>query len=102
MTDPVPEQDPRTPPVNPGHPPGPHWQYVPYPTTNGFAVAAMVCSFFGVLGGVLGIIFGCVSLSQIRQRGQRGRGMAIAGVAIGSCWVAVVLVGIIVASTTST
>jgi uncharacterized protein DUF4190 len=110
VTDPVPEQNPPVPPDprqsgNPWYPqapPYPHWQYVPYPTTNGFAIAALTCSFFGILGGILGIIFGCVALNQTRQRRQRGRGMATAGVIIGSCWVILLVIGIIVASVTST
>jgi uncharacterized protein DUF4190 len=50
------------------------------------AVASLVCSLFGWicgLGPILGLIFGFVALSQIKQTGQRGRGMALAGVIIG-------------------
>jgi hypothetical protein len=93
-----------------GYPPAPPYQQVPYPggpypqgpypypgayqQTNGFAVAALVCSFFSIIGGILGVIFGCVALNQIKQRGGGGRGLAIAGIVIGSCWIAFVLVGI--------
>jgi uncharacterized membrane protein len=72
----------------------PYWQHVSYPTTNGFSIAALVCSFFSIIGGILGIIFGCVALSQIRRQGQRGRGMAIAGIVIGSCWIVLIAAGI--------
>lgn len=65
------------------------------PGTNGFAVAGFVCSFLSVIGGILGIVFGAVALSQIKVSGQRGTGLAIAGLAIGSCWFGFVLIAII-------
>jgi hypothetical protein len=60
---------------------------VPAARTNGLAIAALVCSLlwmFGV-GGVLAIIFGFVARSQIRRAGdgQRGMGLALAGIIIG-------------------
>jgi Domain of unknown function (DUF4190) len=52
------------------------------------AVASLVCSLFGwvclFIGAILGVIFGFVALSQIKRSGQRGRGLAIAGIVIGS------------------
>jgi hypothetical protein len=46
--------------------------------TSGWAVAAFI---FGLLGGLLlGVIFGVVALSKIRRTGQKGRGLAIAGI----------------------
>ena len=115
MTDPISGQDPQIPLESgfsraPGYQSGqpypqapqyPHWQHVSYPKTNGFAIAALTCSFFGFLGGILGVIFGCVALNQISHRNQRGRGMAIAGTVIGACWVAMLIIGIIVASVMS-
>jgi hypothetical protein len=83
------------PPPGPGphHPYGP-WQpgpWAPYPpvrSTNGFAIAALICGLVGLvsygLGGVLGIVFGIVGLRQIRQDGQAGRGLAIAGIVVGA------------------
>lgn len=62
---------------------GPYGSPTRPPGTNGFAIAALVLSLIGPitcgLGFVLGVIFGCIALSQIRQRPQDGRGMAIAG-----------------------
>ena len=76
-----------------GYPPPPGYLPPPMVGTNGFAVASLVCSLFGwvcmFIGAFLGIIFGFVALSQIKRTGQKGRGMAIAGIVIG----AVVLVG---------
>jgi len=57
----------------PGHP------YVP-PRTNALAIASLVCAF---LFAPLGIVFGHLSLSQIRRSGEDGRGLAIAGLVIG-------------------
>ncbi|MFT3884853.1 MAG: DUF4190 domain-containing protein [Flavobacteriales bacterium] len=47
--------------------------------TNGMAIAGFVCSFFIPL---LGIIFSAIALGQIRRRGGRGHGLAVAGLII--------------------
>src|SRR3954469_20799055 len=47
--------------------------------TNGMAIASLVCAFFCT---PLGLIFGFIALSQIKERGQGGRGLAIAGIVI--------------------
>jgi hypothetical protein len=65
----------------PGYPPPPPAD----PGTNGFAIAALVTSFLG--GSLLSVAFGIVALVQIRKSRQRGRGLAIAGLAIAACWV---------------
>jgi Domain of unknown function (DUF4190) len=62
---------------------------------NGMAVASLVCSLFGwlcVVGPLFGLIFGFVALNQIKQTGQRGRGMALAGVILGGILVVLVIV----------
>ncbi|MFJ3232890.1 DUF4190 domain-containing protein [Streptomyces sp. NPDC086787] len=45
---------------------------------NGLAIGALVLGLLCFLPGV-GLVLGLVALSQIRKRGERGRGMAIAG-----------------------
>jgi Domain of unknown function (DUF4190) len=58
---------------------------------NVMAAASLVCSLSGWLcfiGSIFGLIFGFVALNQIKQRGQRGRGMALAGIIIGGILVA--------------
>ena len=71
-----------------GYQPGyPAYGYVPAARTNGLAIASLVCSLlwmFG-LGAVLAIIFGFVARSQIKRSGdgQRGKGLALAGIIIG-------------------
>jgi hypothetical protein len=60
------------------------------------SIAAMVLGILWVywVGSVLALIFGYVALSQIKKRGDAGRGMAIAGVVLG--WVGIAtLVGFI-------
>ncbi len=81
-------------------------QQSPYPPytapsqrTNPLAIASLV---FGVIGGVLlSIIFGAVALSQIKQRGERGRGLAVAGLVLSGCWILLIGVGVTAAIITS-
>jgi hypothetical protein len=96
---PPPSPQPTNPPAYPGYPPYgsvPPAGYPSYyagpmpPSTNGLAIASLICSIasFVVLpfvGGVLGVVLGHVALSQINQSEGReeGRGMAIAGLIIG-------------------
>ena len=60
---------------------------------DGFAVASLVLGLAGItiIGAVLGIVFGVMALRRIRRTGQRGRGMAIAGLAFSAIWL--VLIG---------
>ncbi|GAA3550890.1 hypothetical protein GCM10022419_033980 [Nonomuraea rosea] len=64
-------------------------QQAPPSRTNGLAIAALVTGLTGFLTcgftSILAVIFGHVSLSQIRRDGADGRGMALAGVILG--WV---------------
>jgi hypothetical protein len=56
--------------------------------TNGFCIASLVCSLAGILiwflGPVLGVIFGWIGIRQIGRDGANGRGLAVAGIVIGS------------------
>jgi hypothetical protein len=84
-------EPPTTPPlVTPPPPLGPSYQDAPQPEraavppgVNGFAVAALV---FGLLGGVFGIIFGITAIRQIGRTGQRGKGLAAAGLVAAVVW----------------
>ena len=64
----------------PGHPYPPYPYPYPAPRTNALAIASLVCAF---LFAPLGIVFGHLSLSQIRRSGEDGRGLALAGLVIG-------------------
>jgi hypothetical protein len=79
----------------PGGPVPPPYYYQAYPArkTNGLSIAAMVCGICGfvyLVPAILGVVFGCISLRQIRRDGTDGRGMAIAGIVTGSLWLALV------------
>ncbi|WP_131739411.1 DUF4190 domain-containing protein [Actinomadura roseirufa] len=54
--------------------------------TNGLAVASLVTGLLGCFG-VLGAILGAIALVQIGKRGGKGRGMAIAGIALSCVWI---------------
>ncbi|KAA0101109.1 DUF4190 domain-containing protein [Mycolicibacterium sp. P1-18] len=66
---------PPPPPYYGGYPPPPQQQQ----TTNGFAVASLICAF---LFFPLGIVFGHVSLSQIKKTREGGHGLAVAGLVV--------------------
>ncbi|MEU4873760.1 DUF4190 domain-containing protein [Streptomyces sp. NPDC021608] len=60
--------------------------YSPYgrpPAVNGLAVAALVLGILCFLPAV-GLVLGAVALTQIRKRGERGKGMAVAGAILSS------------------
>jgi len=79
------------PPAQPTHPwdrsTQPGWNAPPQ-RTSPFAIASLILSiiWLGGLGSLLGIIFGAVSLSEIRKSANRlnGSAMATAGIVIGS------------------
>jgi Domain of unknown function (DUF4190) len=53
------------------------------------------------VGSILAVVFGHVSLHQIRSSGQSGRGLAIAGLVLGYLGL-VVLIGVIIAVAVAT
>jgi hypothetical protein len=78
----------------------PAYYYGPPVRTNGLAIASMVLGIVWVywIGSILAVIFGHVSLRQIRraQGAQRGRGMAIAGLVLGYVGIASLIALIVV------
>lgn len=64
-----------------GYPMPPQGWYVER-TTNGLAIASLVTALSCI--PLLGTILGIAALRQIKRRGQGGRGLAIAGVTVGS------------------
>ena len=60
---------------------------VQQPKTNGLAVAGFVCSIVGWfccgITSIIGVILSIVALSQIKNRQEGGKGLAIAGIVIG-------------------
>jgi hypothetical protein len=55
--------------------------------TSGMAIGALIASLLGFvtcgIGSIVGIILGAIAVNQIKQSGQDGRGMALAGIWIG-------------------
>ena len=87
----------------PGYPPPPpgYPGYGASQGTNGFAIASIVCAF---LCSPLGLIFGFIARSQIRQSRQGGDGLALAGIIISGVFLAISIIAWIAlaASTTTT
>lgn len=86
-----------SPPV-PGYwpqPPAPG--FVPVTSTNGLAIASLVLGILWLfwVGSLVGLILGLVALRQIKNRNQRGRGIAIAGIVLGILGLVVLVIGII-------
>jgi hypothetical protein len=84
------------PPPGQGYPPPPGAAYPQAVGTNGMAIASLVCSLLGWLcgiGPILGIIFGVLALNKIKETGQGGRGLAIAGIAIGAVLIVFGVIG---------
>ncbi|MYX77665.1 DUF4190 domain-containing protein [Streptomyces sp. SID3915] len=52
----------------------------PSPPVSGFAIASLVCSL--VCLAPLGLVFGIIALVRTSRRGERGKGLAVAGVAV--------------------
>jgi Domain of unknown function (DUF4190) len=61
------------------------------------AIAALCCGIAqcmaGPLAGIPAIVLGAISLKQIRETGEDGRGMAVAGLVLGIIGVALVVLG---------
>ena len=72
-----------------GYPAPYGYPYAPPQRTNGLAIASMVLGILWIywIGSVLALVFGYIAQSQIRERGDAGGGMAVAGIVLG--WVGV-------------
>ncbi|OCB47558.1 hypothetical protein A5721_07795 [Mycobacterium vulneris] len=89
---PPPYPPPFPPPVYPGYPGG--YGMPPSGPTNTVAIGSLVASILsvllfamcgmGLLAGLVGIGLGVTALNQIQRSGQAGRGLAIAGIAVGA------------------
>jgi serine/threonine protein kinase len=94
------------PPPAAAHPPSPYSTPAGYgapgyafgaPTRkwNKLAFASLIVSPFFFLGAIPAIVLGIVALKQIKRSGQKGRGIAIAGVAIGALWLVVYAIALV-------
>jgi hypothetical protein len=68
--------------------------------TNGFAIASLVSGIFAGACG-LSVVFGLIALNRIKKTGQRGRGMAIAGIVLTAVWVVAAVIGAATSGKTS-
>jgi Domain of unknown function (DUF4190)/Septum formation len=59
---------------------------------NPFAVASLVLGVIGItiLAALASVVLGILALGQIRRTGQRGRGLAIGGLACSAVWLALI------------
>lgn len=82
--------------------PGPPGGYgPPRPTgTNALAIVSLVTGIIWIfgIGSAIAVITGIIALSQIRQRDQGGKGLAIAGIALGAAGVVGTLLLVILAA----
>jgi peptidyl-prolyl cis-trans isomerase B (cyclophilin B) len=84
------------PPPLPAPPYAPAGGYYGYPQpqpTNTMAIVSLVCAF---VFAPAGIVFGHISLSQIKRTGEEGRGLAIAGLVISYVFTVLAVLAIVV------
>jgi hypothetical protein len=63
--------------------------------TSGWAIASFVLGLLCIV--LLSVIFGIVALRRIKRLGQRGWGLAVAGLALSAAWVVVIVIVIVLA-----
>lgn len=80
------------PPVQ-GMPHGPQHTSQPQKTST----PAILSLVFGIVGAILiSVILGIVALSKISHNGQKGKGLAIAGLAVSGVWAVGLVAGVII------
>lgn len=83
----------------PGPPPYQPYGYPQAQGTNGMAIGSLVASLIGLctcIGSIVGIILGVIALNQIKERGQDGRGMALAGIWVGVGGIVLTIIWVVV------
>jgi hypothetical protein len=81
----VPAQDEVPRAAGPGAPYDPAGQPSASGKMSRWAIASFVLGLLSIV--LLGIIFGVIALGRIKMLGQRGRGLAIAGLALSGAWI---------------
>lgn len=96
--------------TQPGYGPSSSYAYPSAAGTNPLAIVSLACSLLGLIiffPAIAGVICGHIARGQIRESGQNGGGLALAGLIIGYAWlillvfVSVVFVVLIVSPTRS-
>lgn len=75
-------------PAGPGGPAAPYQfgYYPPATPTNGAAVASLICGIIPFFTAIPAVILGHLARGQIQRSGERGDGMAVAGLVLGYLW----------------
>lgn len=72
----------------------------PQQKTNGMAVASFVLSLCGIvtLGvtTILGFVLGIIAVYQIKERDEKGMGLATTAIVLGSILIAVFIIGLLI------
>ncbi len=97
------KEAPHDPTRHPGLDPRPWPPAPPYatePPLNGLAVASLVLGLLWLnwFGSILALVLGYVAKRQIDQRGESGRGMALAGIILGWIGLAFLVLAVIAIS----
>jgi Domain of unknown function (DUF4190) len=90
-----------------GYPPHyqPGYPSPPRSHTNGMAIGSLVASGLaiplgflrvGPLAAIVGVVLGIIALNQIKQSGENGRGLALAGIIVGGLILALTVILFIV------
>ncbi|ORA61378.1 peptidylprolyl isomerase [Mycobacteroides franklinii] len=58
-------------------------------STNGLAITSLIFGIIPCCNGIPALIFGIIGLNQTKRTGQKGRGLAIAGIVLGCIWLVV-------------
>lgn len=72
------------------------------PKTNGLAIGGFICSLVGMLCcfipmiGIVGLVLSIVGLNKIKTTGEKGKGLAIAGIVLGAIAVALYVILLII------
>ncbi|HSP76181.1 MAG TPA: DUF4190 domain-containing protein [Cryobacterium sp.] len=74
--------------------PQPYGQQTPSEKYNVLAIVSLVTSILGM--SLVGIITGHIGLSQIGKTGEKGRGLAIAGLIIGYLGILVAIIALVI------
>jgi len=71
---------------------------MPARPTSGFSTASLILGILGFSGicALLAIIFGAIGINQEKRTGAGGKGMAIAGVVLGSVWIFLGIITILI------
>jgi hypothetical protein len=68
-----------------------YYPMAPSPPTNGLAIGALVSGLIPLVGGPPAVIMGHAARGQIRRSGERGDGLAVAGLVLGYFWLTIFL-----------